>query len=344
MILVTGGAGFIGTNFIYNWLKNNKEGLVNLDILSYASNIDNLKPLLKDDRYKFIKGDIGDRKNNIKILKEFNISGVINFAAESHVDRSINKPDDFFISNVMGTLGLLESVREFFNDLTTQQKKKFIFLHVSTDEVFGSLSLNDEEFTENSVYKPNSPYSASKASSDHMVRAWSSTYNIPSIVTNCSNNYGPYQYPEKLIPLIIQKAINKEKIPIYGDGKNIRDWLYVTDHCSAIETIFKKGMPGEKFNIGGDSEKTNLEVVEIICNRLDALIPKKDKTSYKSLIKFVTDRPGHDKRYAVNTSKIKEKLDWKPSISFEEGINTTIDWYLANVSWLDKIKQKIKNN
>lgn len=341
MILVTGGAGFIGSNFIYSWLQNNEKKIINIDKLTYASNLDNLESLKNHDRYQFIEGDIGDKEKVLEILKKFKVEGVINFAAESHVDRSINSPAVFFKSNVIGTLGLLEAVREYITNFTESKKKKFVFLHVSTDEVYGSLSPTDKAFTENSRYKPNSPYSASKASTDHLVRSWNATFDIPTIITNCSNNYGPYQNPEKLIPLIIQKILNEEKIPIYGNGSNIRDWLYVKDHCSAIEMLFKSRFVGETFNIGGNSEKTNLEIVNIICEKLDILIPRNNNISFKNLISFVPDRMGHDFRYAVDITKLKSKLNWTPSVSFEEGLEITIDWYLNNIDWLTKAKKNL---
>lgn len=336
MILVTGGAGFIGSNFIHSWLQRNNKKIINLDKLTYASNLDNLASFKNDKRYQFIEGDIGDKEKVLEILKKFNIEGIINFAAESHVDRSIDGPSVFFKSNVIGTLGLLEAVREYITKFMNVNKNEFVFLHVSTDEVYGSLSYEDKSFTENSRYQPNSPYSASKASSDHIVRSWNTTFNIPTIITNCSNNYGPYQNPEKLIPLIIQKILNEEKIPIYGNGSNIRDWLYVRDHCSAIEMIFKSRLVGETFNIGGNSEKTNLEIANIICEKLDILIPRKNNISFKNLISFVPDRMGHDYRYAVDITKLKRRLNWSPSVSFDEGLNKTLSWYLNNIDWLKK--------
>lgn len=334
-ILVTGGAGFIGSNFVLEWCKASSDKIINLDLLTYAGNQSNLKSLSGNDQHQFIHGDIADPTLIADLLNKHRPRAVINFAAESHVDRSISSPKDFISTNILGTYNLLESARNYFETLSTQDKETFRFLHVSTDEVYGSLAAEDPAFTEESQYQPNSPYSASKASSDHLVRAWHHTYNLPTIITNCSNNYGPYQFPEKLIPLIISNALSGKNLPIYGDGKNIRDWLFVTDHCDAIRTILAHGRVGENYNIGGNNEKTNLEVVQTVCALLDELVPA--QSPYKNLITFVTDRAGHDRRYAINPSKIQKEFAWFPKESFETGIAKTVEWYINNNEWIEHI-------
>ena len=336
-ILVTGAAGFIGSNFVLDWFVSHEEPVISLDLLTYAGNLQNLSSLSLQSAHHFIKGDIGDRVLISKLLKDYEVRAVINFAAESHVDRSIHGPSEFIKTNILGTYNLLESARDYWNNLNEINKNKFRFLHVSTDEVFGSLELNELPFSESSPYKPNSPYSASKASSDHLIRAWFHTYQLPVLTTNCSNNYGPFHFPEKLIPLCILNALNEKSLPIYGDGKHIRDWLYVKDHCSAIRQILDKGKVGETYNIGGWNERSNLEVVNLICDILDELKPNKNGKSYKKQITFVKDRPGHDRRYAINTSKIERELEWKPKETFESGLLKTVFWYLENQDWCSSI-------
>ena len=328
MIVVTGGAGFIGSNFILKWLENSKENILNIDNLSYAANLRNLKVIESDPRYSFIKTDIQNKNEITEIIKELKPRAILNFAAESHVDRSIEGPESFINTNILGTYSLLEASLNYWNELDESDKKIFRFFHISTDEVFGSLNLNEKKSTENSSYKPNSPYSASKAASDHLVRAWHHTFKLPTLVSNCTNNYGPHQHEEKLIPLVITKALKNENLPIYGDGKNIRDWLYVEDHCEAIMKILESGKPGETYNIGGNCEKSNLEVVEEICKILDFKNPKKDGSSYSEQIKFVKDRPGHDFRYSLDIAKIENNLNWKPKESFASGLAKTVKWYL----------------
>jgi dTDP-glucose 4,6-dehydratase len=337
MILVTGGAGFIGANFILEWLARNNEPVINLDKLTYAGNLANLASVDRDERHVFIQGDIGDRQLVEKLLTRHQPRVVINFAAESHVDRSIHGPGEFVQTNVVGTFNLLEAVRAYWTDLGEGEKKGFRFLHVSTDEVYGSLGKNDPAFSETTPYAPNSPYSASKAASDHLVRAYHHTYGLPVLTTNCSNNYGPCQFPEKLIPLVIHNALAGKPLPIYGDGSNVRDWLYVTDHCLGIMTVLEKGRVGETYNIGGNNEKTNLEVVKAICTILDELHPGSPITPHENLITFVKDRPGHDARYAINASKIARELNWQPLESFETGIRKTVAWYLDNQDWVDNV-------
>lgn len=337
MILVTGGAGFIGSNFVLDWLSTSSEGVVNLDKLTYAGNLENLKSLEHDKNHLFIKGDIADKILVSKLLHEHKIRAVINFAAESHVDRSIHGPAEFIQTNVMGTFNLLECSRQYYASLEGAQKQAFRFLHVSTDEVFGTLNSVEPAFTEEHRYQPNSPYSASKAASDHLVRAWFHTYALPVLTTNCSNNYGPYHFPEKLIPLVIHNALQGKTLPIYGDGQQIRDWLYVKDHCSAIRCVLEKGRLGETYNIGGFNEKANLEVVNTICELLDSYNPKSDASSYKTQITFVTDRPGHDKRYAMDAGKIYRELKWRPVETFESGLAKTVQWYLANPEWTKNV-------
>jgi dTDP-glucose 4,6-dehydratase len=342
MILVTGGAGFIGGNFVLDWLANPAaEGVVNLDKLTYAGNPATLKSLENDSRHIFVEGDIGDYDLVLSLLKRHQIRAVVNFAAESHVDRSIHGPGDFIQTNVVGTFNLLEAVRAYWSDLSDSAKADFRFLHVSTDEVYGSLSPTDPAFTETNAYEPNSPYSASKAASDHLVRAWHHTYGLPVLTTNCSNNYGPYHFPEKLIPLVILNALAGKPLPIYGDGQQIRDWLYVKDHCSAIRRVLEAGQLGETYNVGGWNEKPNLDVVHTICSILDGLRPKAGgagpENKYASQITYVKDRPGHDRRYAIDASKLERELGWKPAETFETGIQKTVQWYLDNQEWTDGV-------
>jgi dTDP-glucose 4,6-dehydratase len=336
-ILVTGAAGFIGSNFVLDWFLNHDEKIISLDLLTYAGNLSNLSSLNAKSAHYFVKGDIGDRTLVSKLLKENQVRAILNFAAESHVDRSIEGPGEFIKTNIVGTYNLLESAREYWNKLDQANKNKFRFLHVSTDEVFGSLELHDPPFSESNPYKPNSPYSASKASSDHLIRAWFHTYQLPVITTNCSNNYGPFHFPEKLIPLCILNALNGKPLPIYGNGQQIRDWLYVKDHCSAIREVLAKGKVGETFNIGGWNEKSNLDVVNLLCDILDKLKPNKNGSSYKEQITFVKDRPGHDRRYAIDASKIERELKWKPQETFESGLLKTVSWYLENQNWCNSI-------
>ena len=338
IILVTGAAGFIGSNFVLNWLKNSDEKVIAFDKLTYAGNLENLKSVEANKNYEFVKGDIGDSKLVSELLLEHHPRAIINFAAESHVDRSIHEPENFMLTNIMGTYRLLQEARFFYNKLNDLDKKNFRFLHVSTDEVYGTLSKTDPAFKEINKYEPNSPYSASKASSDHLVRAWYQTYGIPVLTTNCSNNYGPYQFPEKLIPICIIKALQGEELPIYGNGQQVRDWLYVVDHFTGISTVLERGVIGEIYNIGGQNEKTNLEVVHTVCDILDELKPRQDNKSYKEQIIFVKDRPGHDLRYAIDATKITNNLGWKPQETFETGIRKTIIWYLNNQDWLLSIR------
>jgi len=338
MILVTGGAGFIGSNFVLDWLTNqSSEGIVNLDKLTYAGNLGTLKSLENEVRHIFVKGDIGDYELVLSLLKKYQIRAVVNFAAESHVDRSIHGPSDFIQTNVLGTFNLLEAVRTFWSELPRADKEQFRFLHVSTDEVYGSLKPNDPAFSELNRYEPNSPYSASKAASDHLVRAWHHTYGLPVLTTNCSNNYGPYHFPEKLIPLVILNALAGKSLPIYGDGQQIRDWLYVKDHCSAIRRVLEAGKLGEVYNVGGWNEKPNIEVVQTICQILDEVKPKNDGSSYRSQITYVKDRPGHDRRYAIDATKLEKELGWKPAETFETGIRKTVQWYLDNQEWVEGV-------
>ena len=337
MILVTGGAGFIGSNFVLDWVRVNAEPVINLDKLTYAGNLENLASLQGNAQHLFVKGDIGDAELIAKLLKEHRPRAVLNFAAESHVDRSILGPEDFIQTNIVGTFHLLEAVRAYWNGLEGAEKADFRFLHVSTDEVYGSLGKDDPAFTETHRYEPNSPYSASKAASDHLVRAYHHTYGLPVLTTNCSNNYGSYHFPEKLIPLIIHNALAGKPLPIYGDGQQVRDWLYVTDHCSAIRRVLEAGKLGETYNVGGWNEKANLDVVHTLCATLDELKPRADGVEYKSQITFVTDRPGHDRRYAIDATKLERELGWKPVETFETGIRKTVEWYLENQSWVQNI-------
>ncbi len=338
MILVTGGAGFIGANFVLDWLTSSSaEGIVNLDKLTYAGNRANLQSLQNDSRHVFVHGDIGDQNLVTKLLVQYQPRAIINFAAESHVDRSIHGPADFIATNIVGTFNLLECARAYWSALSSEQKTNFRFHHVSTDEVYGSLSPSAPAFSECHPYEPNIPYSASKAASDHLVRAWFHTYGLPVLTTNCSNNYGPYHFPEKLIPLVILNAINHKPLPIYGDGQQVRDWLYVGDHCSAIRSVLAKGRLGETYNIGGWNEKTNLDVVNTICRILDELKPRADGLSYAKQITFVKDRPGHDRRYAIDARKIERELGWCPAESFETGIQKTVQWYLDHPTWVEGV-------
>ena len=332
-ILVTGGAGFIGANFVLQWVKAAKGPVINLDKLTYAGNLENLAELDNNPQHIFVHGDIGDRALVAGLLAEHQPCAVINFAAESHVDRSIHGPEDFIQTNVVGTFHLLEEVRAFWSGLSASAHSEFRFLHVSTDEVYGSLGPDDPAFSETTPYAPNSPYSASKAASDHLVRAYHHTYGLPVLTTNCSNNYGPYQFPEKLIPLVIHNALAGKPLPIYGDGSNVRDWLFVGDHCSAISRVLDAGGIGETYNVGGCNEKTNLEVVHTLCVMLDRARPK-SSGNYSDQITFVTDRPGHDRRYAINADKIARDLGWTPKESFESGIEKTVSWYLQNEAWV----------
>jgi len=335
-ILVTGGAGFIGANFVLQWIAEAGKPVVNLDKLTYAGNLANLESLRSDARHIFLQGDIGDTPVVAKLLAEYRPCAVLNFAAESHVDRSIHGAGDFIETNLAGTFRLLEAVRHYWQALPAGQKEAFRFLHVSTDEVYGSLGPADPAFTEEHNYQPNSPYSASKAGSDHLVRAWHHTYGLPVLTTNCSNNYGPFQFPEKLIPLIILNAIQGKPLPVYGDGQNVRDWLYVADHCTAIRLVLERGRPGETYNVGGNTERTNLEVVRTICAVLDEIRPA--HSPHASLLTFVQDRPGHDRRYAIDTSKLKRELGWQPAVTFEEGLRQTIRWYLDHEEWVRNVQ------
>jgi len=337
-IMVTGAAGFIGSNFVLNWLNSNHEKVIALDKLTYAGNLENLKTVESNSSYVFVQGDIGDSTLMAKLLQEHQPRAIVNFAAESHVDRSIHGPDDFMQTNIMGTYRLLEEARSFFNTLSDEAKQQFRFLHVSTDEVYGTLSSTDPAFKETNPYEPNSPYSASKAASDHLVRAWLHTYGLPVLTTNCSNNYGPYHFPEKLIPLCILKALQGQDLPIYGDGKQVRDWLYVVDHCKGIATVLEKGTIGETYNIGGWNEKANLEVVHTLCDLLDELKPREDGKLYREQITFIKDRPGHDRRYAIDATKISNELGWKPEETFETGIRKTVQWYLDNQDWVAHVQ------
>lgn len=336
--LVTGGAGFIGSNFVHYIHRRRDSLIVNLDCLTYAGNLLNLVSLNNDPGYVFVKGNIGDRGLVSGLLDHYRPSAVINFAAESHVDRSIDDPDDFIQTNVVGTFNLLEEVRRYWSGLPEDKKGAFRFLHVSTDEVYGSLGPDDPPFHEKTPYAPNSPYSASKAASDHLVRAYYHTYGLPTLTTNCSNNYGPRQFPEKLIPLIVLNALNGKPLPIYGNGLNVRDWLYVEDHCEALRLVLAKGRVGEIYNIGGNCEKTNLEVVHTVCNLLDEMLPDSLYTPHNSLITFVKDRPGHDRRYAIDSSKIERELGWTPKETFETGLRKTIQWYLDNPEWVESVQ------
>ena len=338
MILVTGGAGFIGSNFILDWLAAGSEPAVNLDKLTYAGNMENLASVQGDSRHIFVKGDIGDAALIAELLKRHAPRAIVNFAAESHVDRSIHGPGEFIQTNIVGTFSLLEAAKAYWSGLEGPARDAFRLIHVSTDEVYGSLGPGDAAFTEVHRYEPNSPYSASKAASDHLVRAYHHTYGFPGITTNCSNNYGPYHFPEKLIPLMIVNALAGKALPVYGDGQQIRDWLYVGDHCSAIRRVLEAGLPGETYNIGGWNEKPNLDIVNTICALLDELRPKAGGGSYREQIAFVTDRPGHDRRYAIDARKVERELGWKPAETFETGIRKTVAWYLEHADWVQHVQ------
>lgn len=333
-ILVTGGAGFIGSNFVLDWLAQSDEPVINLDKLTYAGNLENLQSLNGDQRHIFVQGDIGDSALVADLLAKHQPRAIVNFAAESHVDRSIHGPEDFIQTNIVGTFRLLEAVRAYWGGLQSDARQSFRFLHVSTDEVYGSLGKGDPAFTEAHRYEPNSPYSASKAASDHLVRAYHHTYGLPVLTTNCSNNYGPYHFPEKLIPLMIVNALAGKPLPVYGDGQQIRDWLYVKDHCSAICRVLDAGHIGEVYNIGGWNEKPNLEIVYTVCALLDELRPRADGKPYKEQITYVVDRPGHDRRYAIDARKVESQLGWKPAETFETGIRKTVQWYLDHPDWV----------
>ena len=337
MIVVTGGAGFIGSNFVLDWFEQSSEPVVNLDALTYAGNPANLASLQANDHHTLVQGDIGDSALVDSLLKIHQPRAIINFAAESHVDRSIHGPEDFIQTNIVGTFRLLESVRAYWGGLPDAEKSAFRFLHVSTDEVYGSLSPTDAPFSETKRYEPNSPYSASKAASDHLVRAYHHTYGLPVLTTNCSNNYGPLHFPEKLIPLCIHNALTGKPLPIYGDGQQVRDWLYVRDHCSAIRRVLEAGLLGEVYNVGGWNEKANVAVVKTLCATLDEMSPRLDGKPYAEQITYVKDRPGHDRRYAINASKIERELGWKPAETFETGIRKTVRWYLDNAAWVEGV-------
>jgi dTDP-glucose 4,6-dehydratase len=334
MIFVTGGAGFIGSNFVLDWLAQSDEPVVNLDKLTYAGNAENLSTLATNPKHLFVQGDIGDGPQIAALLAQHRPRAVLNFAAESHVDRSIHAPEDFIQTNVVGTFRLLEAVRAYWAMLDTQTQASFRFVHVSTDEVYGSLSSGEPAFTETHRYQPNSPYSASKAASDHLVRAYFHTYGLPVLTSNCSNNYGPYHFPEKLIPLMIVNALAGKPLPVYGDGMQVRDWLYVADHCSALRRMLYAGVPGEVYNIGGWNERPNIEIVNTVCQLLDSMRPRSDGISYTSQISYVKDRPGHDRRYAIDATKIERQLGWRPVETFESGILKTVQWYLDNPDWV----------
>jgi len=337
VILVTGGAGFIGSNFVLNWLESVGEPVCVLDSLTYAGNLENLTELKRDPRFKFVQGDICDESRISKLLSDYRPRAIVHFAAESHVDRSIHGPGEFIRTNVSGTFTLLQQTRSYYASLETGERHSFRFLHVSTDEVYGSLGPEDPPFSEVTPYSPNSPYSASKAASDHLVRAWYHTYGLPVVTTNCSNNYGPFQFPEKLIPLTILNALEGKVLPVYGDGQNVRDWLYVQDHCIAIQEVLTKGRLGEVYNVGGNNQMRNIVVVKAICAMLDELRPR-NSGSYADLITFVKDRPGHDRRYAIDARKIEREVGWTPKMSFEQGIRKTVVWYLAHPDWVTNVR------
>ena len=337
-VLITGGAGFIGANFVLDWVAQSDEKIVNLDKLTYAGNLESLASLKNNPRYVFVQGDIGDVALLPKLLAEHQPRAVLNFAAESHVDRSIHGPGEFIETNIVGTFRLLESVRGYWHGLSAEAQTQFRFLHVSTDEVYGSLAPQDPAFTEHHQYEPNSPYSASKAASDHLVRAWHHTYGLPVVTTNCSNNYGPLHFPEKLIPLMIVNALAGKPLPVYGDGMQVRDWLYVKDHCSAIRRVLEGGRLGETYNVGGWNEKPNIEIVKTVCALLDELRPRADGASYTTQISYVKDRPGHDRRYAIDARKLEKELGWKPAETFETGIRKTVAWYLENTEWVAHVQ------
>ena len=337
-ILVTGGAGFIGSNFILNWIDAVGTPVVNLDLLTYAGNPENLSTLEGDARHLLARGDIGDAEFVASLLREHQPRAIVHFAAESHVDRSISSPQAFITTNVQGTFVLLEQAKVYWSGLSEADKKAFRFLHVSTDEVYGSLGPHDPAFSETTAYAPNSPYAASKAASDHLVRAYHHTWGLPVLTTNCSNNYGPFQFPEKLIPLMILSALEYKPLPVYGDGKNVRDWLFVEDHCSAIRAVLERGRVGETYNIGGNSERANIDVVKTICDLVDEMRPGTQSSSRRDLITYVKDRPGHDRRYAIDASKLRRELGWKPSAEFEGGLRKTVRWYLDRPSWVESVR------
>jgi dTDP-glucose 4,6-dehydratase len=336
-ILVTGGAGFIGSNFVLDWFASENEQIINLDKLTYAGNLRNLATVADDKRHVFVRGDVTDYNTVLRLLRAYRVRAIVHFAAESHVDRSIHGPDNFIQTNIVGTFRLLEAARTHWNELPNAERDAFHLLHVSTDEVYGSLTPEAQPFCETNRYEPNSPYSASKAASDHLVRAYYHSYGLPTITTNCSNNYGPFQFPEKLIPLCIHNALAGKSLPVYGDGQQIRDWLYVKDHCRAIRRVLAVGRAGEVYNIGGLSEKPNLEVVHALCAVLDAERPRSDGNSYTNQIRFVTDRPGHDRRYAIDGSKIERELGWRPEETFQSGLAKTVRWYLQNQEWVSQV-------
>jgi dTDP-glucose 4,6-dehydratase len=336
-ILVTGAAGFIGSNFVLDWVDDGLEDVVSLDKLTYAGNRENLASFEGSARHSFVLGGIEDKTLISGLLERHNITYVVNLAAESHVDRSILAPSAFIDTNVVGTFRLLEAVRCYWDRLSSDRRTKFRFLHVSTDEVYGSLGPEEPPFSENNPYRPNSPYAASKAASDHLVRSYGETYGLPVLSTNCSNNYGPYHFPEKLIPLVIHNALSGKSLPLYGDGRQVRDWLYVKDHCSALRTVLKNGRPGQTYNVGGGSERANIEVVKSICDILDRMRPRGDKKTYADQITFIKDRPGHDRRYAIDASKLRTELGWKPIESFESGLEKTIRWNLENLDWVERV-------
>jgi dTDP-glucose 4,6-dehydratase len=337
-ILVTGGAGFIGSNFILNWIKETPSSVINLDLLTYAGNPANLSTLQGDERYQLAVGDICNAERVTSLLREHEPRAIVHFAAESHVDRSIASPEPFIRTNVLGTFVLLEQALLYWSKLGDEDKSAFRFLHVSTDEVYGSLAENDPPFSETTAYAPNSPYAASKAASDHLARAYHHTWGLPVLTTNCSNNYGPFQFPEKLIPLMILNALEGKPLPVYGDGGNVRDWLFVEDHCAAIRTVLEKGLAGETYNIGGHSERKNLEVVNTICDLVDDICPNAGLGSRRNLLTFVTDRPGHDRRYAIDASKIERELGWRPAEGFESGLRKTVLWYIDNLEWIESVR------
>jgi len=338
MILVTGGAGFIGANFVLDWLALSDEPVVNVDKLTYAGNLENLASLQGDARHVFVQADIADGTRISQLLSQYRPRAVLNFAAESHVDRSIHGPEDFIQTNIVGTFRLLEAVRAHWGTLPAPEKQAFRFLHVSTDEVYGSLAADEPAFTENRRYEPNSPYSASKAASDHLVRAYHHTYGLPVLTTNCSNNYGPYHFPEKLIPLMIVNALAGKPLPVYGDGMQVRDWLYVKDHCSAIRRVLQAGQTGGVYNIGGFNEKPNIQIVRSVCALLDELRPRQDGQPYSAQISYVSDRPGHDRRYAIDARKLEQQLGWRPAETFESGIRKTVQWYLDHPDWVAHVQ------
>ncbi len=336
-ILVTGGAGFIGSNFVLHWISQNKGRVINLDLLTYAGNLGNLASLEGNPNHVFVRGDIADRQLLDRLLAEYKPSVIVHFAAESHVDRSILGPEAFLRTNIHGTFHLLEAARKYLASLEGEQAAEFRFLHVSTDEVYGTLGPDDPSFHEDTPFAPNSPYAASKAASDHLVRAWVHTYKLPALITNCSNNYGPLQFPEKLLPLMINNALAGKPLPVYGDGRQVRDWLFVLDHCRAIETVLEKGTVGETYNVGGGNQQANIDVVHMVCDLLDELVPDSPHRPHKQLIRYVQDRPGHDRRYAIDASKLEHELGWRAEETFASGLRKTVEWYLRNRKWMDEV-------